>query len=100
MIEVPQEQLTTIYELANQAAGMARAAWQNAANPSQTSDIDAILPASPLAAEIFKTLVRCHVQAKTDRAVAEAEAAMRKARPEGAMVQGSPFSPPSGMGRI
>lgn len=82
MIEIPGEQLTTIYELAAQAVSMTRSAFGNPNSTQESEDVGVILPTSPLAAEIFKTLVRCHVQNKQQRILDDTQAQLRSNIPE------------------
>lgn len=86
MIEVPQEQLSTIFEAAQHAAQMARSAFTPAGHPGATADepIEAMLPASPLAAEIFKTLIRCHVKNRDQRLIDDFQAQLRNGIPANA----------------
>jgi hypothetical protein len=93
MIEIPPDQENTIYELAERAIVMTRAALCRACGlnsatvqggqDSRVEQLEATLPASPVAAEIFKTLVRCHTQNKQQKVLDEAQAQLKTNLPSG-----------------
>jgi hypothetical protein len=109
MIEVATDQQATIFELAQIAAGMARQAFlrpNRPEGPAADDVVDAILPASPLAAEIFKTLIRCHVKNRDQRINKEfidrMSGQIPGSTPGGPLghIMGGPPAPFSEMGKI
>lgn len=103
MIEVTQEQQLTTYELAQQASTIAQGACglhPQQAQPSSDQDIRAMVGSSALAAEVFKTLVRSHVNNKTERVHREFQE--RVASAQGLGAKNYPPFPvgPLGVGQI
>jgi hypothetical protein len=72
MIEIPPDQ----------ACGLNSATVQGGQD-SRVEQLEATLPASPVAAEIFKTLVRCHTQNKQQKVLDEAQAQLKTNLPSG-----------------